>query len=87
MCLKNFFKFKSFPVEVSPDLELINLKALCEQETNIATNQMSLSFNGRPLTDDFRTISSYSIQDNDILMVQAIVGKSHSVLNLNPVWS
>lgn len=66
---------QSFPVEVSPDLELINLKALCEQETNISSNQMSLSYNGLPLTDDYRTLSSYSIQDNDILMVQAIVGK------------
>ncbi len=35
-----------YPVEVSSDLELINLKALCEQETNIAVNEMSLSHNG-----------------------------------------
>ena len=44
---------------------------------------MSLSFNGRPLTDDYRTISSYSIQDNDILMVQAIVGKSFYIIGIN----
>lgn len=35
-----------YPVEVSGDIELINLKALCEQETNISASQMSLSHYG-----------------------------------------
>jgi DNA damage-inducible protein 1 len=63
-----------YPVEVSPELELINLKALCEQEANIAIEQMSLSHNGQPLGDDTKTLSNYSIKDNDIIMVQQIVG-------------
>lgn len=65
-----------YPVEVSPDLELINLKALCEQETNIPSSQMSLSHNGRPLSDDNKTLDNYSVKENDILMVQKIVGNN-----------
>lgn len=63
-----------FPVEVSPELEIINLKALCEQETSILANQMSLSHNGRPLNDDFKTLSSYSIKENDMVVVQLLIG-------------
>ena len=61
------------PVEVSEELELINLKALCEQETNIAASKISLTHNGQPLADDQRTLSSYSIKENDIIMIQEIV--------------
>ena len=64
-----------FPVEVSEDLEIVNLKALCEQETNIALTEMSLSHNGRPLMEDSRTLASYDIKDNDIVMVQHMMSK------------
>jgi len=61
-----------FPVEVSPDLEIINLKALCEQEINIPANKISLTFNGRPLSEDSKTLANYSINENDIIMVQQV---------------
>lgn len=70
-----------YPVEVSPDLELINLKALCEQETDIPSSEMALTHNGRPLTDDSKTLSSYSISDNDILMVQKLICMIFKYLN------
>lgn len=59
-----------YPVEVSSDLEIINLKALCEQETGINMARMSLSFNGQFLTDNNKTLASYSIGENDIVVVQ-----------------
>lgn len=62
-----------YPVEVSSDIELINLKALCEQETNISATKMSISHFGKLLTDDSRTLESYSIKENDILMVQQMI--------------
>ena len=61
---------KVFPLEVSADIEIINLKALCEQETNIPISEISLTFNGRPLNDDSRTLASYSLKENDLIMVQ-----------------
>lgn len=63
-----------YPVEVNSELEIINLKALCEQETSIPVSQMSLSHDGRPLNDDFKTLACYSIAENDIVMVQQFVG-------------
>jgi DNA damage-inducible protein 1 len=65
-----------FPVEVSSDLEVVNLKALCEQETNIPLSEMSLSFNGAFLEDDSKTLDAYSIKENDIVMVQKMIGKT-----------
>ncbi|RNA26292.1 DDI1 -like protein [Brachionus plicatilis] len=59
-----------YPVEVGSDFEIINLKALCEQETGIAAARMSLSFNGRLLNDTSKTLADYSIGDNDIIVVQ-----------------
>jgi DNA damage-inducible protein 1 len=69
-----------YPVEVSSDIELINLKALCEQETNIAANQMSLTHNGILLAEDNRTLESYSIAENDILMVQKMISNIKIIL-------
>ena len=59
-----------YTVEVNSDIEVINLKALCEQETSIPVDQISLYYNGRPITGDSNTLASYSIKDNDIIMVQ-----------------
>ena len=61
-----------YPLEVSTDIEIMNLKALCEQETNIPIIEMSLTFNGIPLNDDVRPLSSYLLKDNDLIMVQRI---------------
>lgn len=68
-----------YPVEVSSDLEVINLKALCEQETRIPAQQMSLTHYGTQLTDDNRTLESYSIKDNDILMVQQVNASNKAI--------
>jgi hypothetical protein len=63
-----------FPIEVSPDLEVINLKALCEQETSIPLGDMSLSHDGKVLGDDNKSLVAYSIKENDIIMVQKLQG-------------
>ena len=65
-----------YPVEVSSDIEVVNLKALCEQETNIVASKMSLTHNGQPLSDDSRSLSSYNVKEDDILMIQQIVGNN-----------
>jgi DNA damage-inducible protein 1 len=64
-----------FPVEVSADIELINLKALCEQETNIESAKISLSHNGKILAGDSKPLSSFNVVENDILMVQQMASK------------
>ena len=68
-----------FPIEVSPDLEVINLKALCEQETRIPMGEMSLSFSGQVLDDDSKPLTHFSVNENDIIMVQKIRTNTTSV--------
>ncbi len=59
-----------YSLDVSPDLEILNFKALCEQETHIPISEISLTFDGRPLNDDTKTLESFGIRENDIIMVQ-----------------
>lgn len=67
-----------FPVEVSGDIEIINLKALCEQETRIPCTKMSLTHEGKTLGDDNKSLSSYNVKEDDILMVQQVTGNYYS---------
>lgn len=74
-----------YPVEVSSDLEIINLKALCEQETGISANRMSLTYNGQTMNDDNKNLASYSISENDIIMVQAKAQTQPNLSNSIPL--
>ena len=67
-----------FPVEVSADIEIINLKALCEQETRIPSTRMSLTHEGKTLSDNNKTLSGYNVKEDDILMVQQMTGNMPS---------
>ncbi|CAB3382396.1 Hypothetical predicted protein [Cloeon dipterum] len=59
-----------FPLNVSEDLELENLKAFCEVESGVPANQIQLTFNGQPLNDDKKTLKEYGIKDGDMLFMQ-----------------
>jgi hypothetical protein len=74
-----------YSLEVSDDLEILNLKALCEQETNVPVSEMSLTFNGRPLNDDTRTVASYSLKDNDMIMVQRMKNSSLPFIDFSSI--
>ncbi|XP_054160655.1 protein DDI1 homolog 2-like [Oppia nitens] len=59
-----------FGLEVSDDMEVENLKALCEFESGISAQQMMVMFEGRQLTDDKMSLKSYAIKDGDVLLIQ-----------------
>ena len=63
-----------FSLEVAEDMELENLKALCEFESGIDSKQMVVMFTGKPLLDDKKDLKSYDIKDGDILLIQKIMG-------------
>lgn len=63
-----------FTLEVSSDMEVENLKALCEVESGIDSKQMVLMFDGKPLLEDKKDLKSYHIKDGDILLIQKIMG-------------
>jgi len=45
-----------FSLDVSEDLELENFKAFCEVESGIPSAEILIVLNGRPLTDDKKSL-------------------------------
>jgi DNA damage-inducible protein 1 len=58
-------------VDVDPDMELINLKALIEAELTIPSQAQQLFHNGKPLNNDLLSVKLHGIKHDDILLVQA----------------
>ncbi|KAG1714251.1 Protein DDI1 2 [Nymphon striatum] len=65
-------------LDVSDDLELENFKALCECETGIATNDMVILFEGRPLLDSKKSLKDYGLKDNDVVLMQTIPAQNQT---------
>jgi len=65
-------------IEVSDELELENLKAQCEFELGIPASRMVLTWEGRPLHDDKKTLKQYGIKNGDMLLLQQMNAQSAS---------
>ncbi|ODM93314.1 Protein DDI1 2 [Orchesella cincta] len=59
-----------FSLDVSEDLELENFKAFCEVESGIPASQILVVLEGRPLTDDKKSLKELGIKDGDIVILQ-----------------
>ncbi|CAL8149309.1 unnamed protein product [Orchesella dallaii] len=59
-----------FSLDVSEDLELENFKAFCEVESGIPASQILVVLEGRPLTDDKKSLKDLGIKDGDIVILQ-----------------
>ena len=59
-----------FTIEVTPDMPLEDFKALCQIESGIEAHQMTLGFNGNPLTEDKKPLKDYGITDGEIILLQ-----------------
>lgn len=57
-------------VDVSPDMELENLKALCECEVGFPAHDMVITHEGRPLLDNKKDLAAYGVKENDVLLIQ-----------------
>jgi DNA damage-inducible protein 1 len=69
-----------FTLEVGEDMELENLKALCEMDSGIAAQQIVVMFRGKPLLDDKKDLKSYDIKDGDILLIQKMMGSEAKLM-------
>ena len=61
-----------FPLEVPEDLELENFKAFCEAESGIASQEMIILFNGKPLLDDKKTLKEYNVKNGDMVVMEKV---------------
>lgn len=60
-------------LDVSPDMELINFKALCEAETGFPAKEIVLTHEGVPLLDDKKDLKNFGIKEGDVLLIQQFV--------------
>nr|ACO15702.1 DDI1 homolog 2 [Caligus clemensi] len=61
---------KFFTLEVSPDLVIENFKALCEVESGVEYPVITLSFDGKPLSEDKKTLEDYGVKDGDMILLE-----------------
>ncbi|XP_023032637.1 protein DDI1 homolog 2 isoform X2 [Drosophila willistoni] len=59
-----------FCLDVSEDLELENLKALCSMEIGVESDQILVLFNGRELSDNKQTLQQSGVRDGDFIMLE-----------------
>lgn len=60
-------------IDVSPDMELENFKALCECEVGLAAVEMVITHEGRPLLDNKKDLHTYGIKEGDVLLIQQML--------------
>ena len=70
-----------FTMDVSPDLELLNFKALCEFECGVSTQQCVVIHNGVLLKDPNKTLGAYGVKDGDMILLQ----QKHSTIAIVPL--
>ena len=57
-------------LDIPDDLEVENLKAFCEAQTDIPAQQMIIIHEGKRLDDPKRTVTDYGIRDGDMILVE-----------------
>ena len=72
-------KDKQFCLHINPDLTLGDFKVLCCKETEIPPIQMKVFLNSVPLDDDSKSLSFYSIAENDMFVIQRGASTSRNV--------
>lgn len=69
-CVRRDLSEVTFSLEVDPDFELENFRALCELESGIPSDQALILYAERPLTDNQRSLSSYGLKDGDVVILR-----------------
>lgn len=62
-----------FELDVAEDLELENFKAFCEVESGFPSNEIVISFKGRPLLDNKKTLKDCGISEGDVVELQHVM--------------
>ena len=63
-----------FPLDVSEDLSICDLKALLEAETGIDARNILLIHNMSPLVEDQKSLSSYRVASGDVIVASKFEG-------------
>ncbi|XP_063798147.1 protein DDI1 homolog 2 isoform X2 [Pseudophryne corroboree] len=69
-CVRRDLSEITFSLDVDPDFELENFRALCELESGIPAAESLIIYAERPLTDNQRSLSSYGLKDGDVVVLR-----------------
>ncbi|KAM9298970.1 protein DDI1 homolog 2 isoform 1-T1 [Gastrophryne carolinensis] len=69
-CVRRDLSELTFSLDVDPDFELGNFRALCELESGVPADQALIVYAERPLTNDQQSLSSYGLKDGDVVVLR-----------------
>ncbi|XP_046977130.1 protein DDI1 homolog 2 [Vanessa cardui] len=73
-----------FVLDVSEDLELENFKAFCEIESGFPAADITLTFNGKPMIHDKKSLKELGVHDGDVVvMLHMVHSRTASNLKMN----
>ncbi|KAL4076256.1 hypothetical protein J3A83DRAFT_2160597 [Scleroderma citrinum] len=59
-----------YPMELDPDMELANVKALLEAESGIPVEDQTILFEGHPLDDARKTLGEFGLRHDSMLLLR-----------------
>jgi len=62
--------FDLLQLDLDKEIEIENIKALIEAETQIPASQQTLIYNGNAMANDKSTLKDYGVQENDIILIR-----------------
>ncbi|KAB1272514.1 Protein DDI1-like protein 1 [Camelus dromedarius] len=68
-CVRRDLSEATFSLQVSPDFELHNFRALCELESGIPAEELQVIYMERLLTDSHCSLGSYGLKDGDMVVL------------------
>lgn len=75
------------PIELSPDMEIVNVKALLEAETGLSVETMVLKYEGLLMDDDQRTLADYGIVEDGCIMLSSANDVPHDAAQASGIGS
>ena len=71
------FEDNLYPLDISEDLELENLKALLAFESGIQASDLSVYYNGNVMKDLKKTLKDYGVKEGEMLvMIRRMASRS-----------
>ncbi|OQV23903.1 Protein DDI1-like protein 2 [Hypsibius exemplaris] len=71
-------------LDLAEDMELENVKALCEYDLKIPAINMVISVNGQALTDDKKTLTAVGLKDGDVVLVLPAISNRPAAAAASP---
>ncbi|KAM5245521.1 protein DDI1 homolog 1 [Ctenodactylus gundi] len=83
-CVRRDLSEKTFSLQVSPDFELCEFKALCELESGVPAEEIQIVYMEQLLTNDYCSLGSWGLKDGDVIVLLQKDNVGSQSLGQNP---